>query len=68
MTEYLPFFRISLSSTNGEEALVSTPVAARGFMSGRDPKTVLARAHGRDEVSEANEGFGYQCFPKRTDS
>ena len=32
-------------------------VAARGFMSGRGPEAVPARANGRDEVSEANEGF-----------
>ncbi len=37
--------------------MVSKPVAARGFMSGRGPEAVLARANGRDEVSEANEGF-----------
>ena len=47
-------FRCPIS---GGEVLVSKPVAARGFMSGRGPEAVLARANGRDEVSEANEGF-----------
>ena len=54
---FLAFFVRFVAPTSGEEALVSKPVAARGFMSGRGPEPARSAANGRDEVSEANEGF-----------
>ena len=43
-----------IAPRSGEEALVSKPVAARGFMSGRGPETVpgTGEREGRSERSE----------------
>ena len=50
-------FCASRCPISGGEVLVAKPVAARGVMSGRGPEPARSAANGRDEVSEANEGF-----------